>query len=267
MGFVMINDSKEEKIKINMSHLQTIEIRTEPPKQFIDLLHAKEAKLPRYIFARFFDKKEYAENFLCKGTIKFNTLLKLKSLESFRLDNSEGEIHNVILDLSRFSTIEKRHIMGLLPLPDIVPTDISPNIKDIYVYCLSLINPKIRNYDPQKVVDIILKELMVDNYCVVIYDILEFLNQVKRATETQFKAKLTMGNVTYKETTPFDFLKYQDGDLFFRDIVFTKDINFSLEKEFRFAFNDSSLKQETAFVDIGSIAAYSELLELKGNKN
>lgn len=252
----------EDIRNINVNADIAFEISTKSRKSIVDILHAKEENMGRYIFVRFFNKKEYAERFLNCGEIKVNSLNHLRNLESFRMDNTEGQVDNVFLDMSRFKGYEKKYFMGIMPLDDILPVNISPNIKDVYTFCLSCLKVNKAPYDSKLLVDFIKQNVACDKFCVVIYDIQRFMNQIKNAIENKLGSKVTMGLVNYKETTPFDFLKYQDGDLFFRDITYTKDCFFQNEKEFRVSFENKGINKDFEILNIGSLKFYSEIFEI-----
>lgn len=88
------------------------------------------------------------------------------------------------------------------------------------------------------------------------------MNQTKNAIEKKLGSKVTIGLVNYKETTPFDFLKYQDGDLFFRDITYTKNCFFKDEKEFKVAFENKEISKDFEILKIGFLNFYSEIFQI-----
>lgn len=154
----------EDIRNINVNADIVFEISTKPSKSIIDMIHAKEENMGRYIFVRFFNKKKYAERFLNCGEIKVNSLDHLRNLESFRMDNAEGQVDNVYLDMSRFKGYDKKYFMGIMPLDDILPVNISPNIKDIYTLCLSCLKVNKAPYDSNLFVDFIKQMLRVINF-------------------------------------------------------------------------------------------------------
>ncbi len=223
------------------------------------------------VLVRFYDKKEFADDFISKGKILMRSLKTMRSLESFRQDSGDGIASQTYIDTSKFKSLNKPTIpiaggtLGFLPLPDIIPVDLEPKCENIYIYCMSYLKIRNRKDLTEKAISQKLKEdYDIQRYAIIITDTQEFLNRIKNAVEHYFSNNyISLGLVEYKERTPFDYLGFQDGDLFFRSLCYRKDIRFSREHEFRTAVIDKTKIADNYFVEIGSLEDIAVIIDLE----
>lgn len=248
----------ENETKINIKGKLTVALSFDPPNPLDILIH-------KDLFVRFYTEEEHADSFIRSGRIKLNSLAKLRSLESTRRDQEEGIAQDVYLDLSKFKGHTKKYIMGLIPTPDIMPVDIQPDIDKVKVFCMSYLQQKNAN---DVSLDNIKKSLnnqyqIGESRYAVIFGVQTFLNSFNTfLKEHDLKNKSYLGLVKYQITTPFDFLGFQDGDLFMRQVCFVKDICFEKEHEFRCAFIDDNDESPDSFFDLGSMQYSAIKIEL-----
>lgn len=245
------------KISVSLSTSDSI---LEKRDKYLD---PNESGISKYMLCRFFDNIEFARAFLNRGEIKVNNLEKLRNLETKRMDIKEGMASDMLLD---FSELEKNRplIMGLMPLPDIMYSDMDVQIKNIMVYCLSYINLAKHGYKSRDDLFKILKNnFESDRYAVIIVYLPEFLNLIKKLFNSAYSDSVYLGLVNYRERTPFDYLPFQKDDLFFRELVFQKDTLFANENEFRVACNVSKCQQPFDIKEIGSIKDIAFLVDLE----
>lgn len=257
---------EDKETKINFNYKATIVVSETPPSTV-----RSKASLDQIVYrdslVRFYDKLSYVNDFIKDGKILMRSLDAFRNFESKRVDNGEGLASEMLIDTSRFQPLNKPKVpfaLGVFDLPDIIPFDIEPNCKKIFAYCMSYLKFKDKtDIQEERIKQILKTNYITQKYAIIITDIETFLNRIKIGIESYFKSNVSMGLVEYKERTPFDYLGYQDGDLFFRSLCFQKDLRFKNEHEFRMAVIAKDCNQSEYFVSIGNCEDIAVVIDLE----
>lgn len=255
-----------DETEINFTYNMTIMISDKPPQKHSASLNDI---IYEDVLIRFYDNLDYAKDFVNDGKIYMRALDAMRTLESQRVDPSEALAQQMFIDKTKFSCIQDaipiaNGTLGLMPIPDIIPVDLEPKCKNIFVFCMSYL--KIRNKNDlilDNIKKLLKRNYKIEKYAVIITDTMEYLNRLKHGVESKFSGNhISLGLIDYKERTPFDYLGFQDGDLLFRSLCFQKDIRFQKEHEFRAAIIDKSKNEKGYFVNIGNCEDIALIIDL-----
>ena len=213
------------------------------------------SNLSRNIFVRYFSEYEHAIDFLDKGTIKFNKFSTLRKIESKREDSIEGEHPFIYTDEKSFTERYKHKYLNI-------------ENDDLNVFCITYID--LGEYLQKSIHDCIV-ENMVDSrekYAVVVNEIDTFLNQVRKEfTLLKFSKMEGMYEerfIEYKSNKESLFVNKKNIE----DEIFTKNIKYSNENEFRIVNNHSfnDVNNPLQLVNCGAIDKYSFIIDLESNE-